>query len=241
MDDFASAIAYEVIQEIADRYFGFRTSIENRSREYLTKLKDSATALTAEIQLNLCRMQFLLRNPDLYHAFLDLIELPREIAENVCQRPLPFGEQELFLTLRGHGFTRWRRFRGLAIVVYNFLVENVATYQNAFLELQEEYREISTEIDRFQQQNDLTEILSYLRQLDSPDAERLKFLHSDSVMPSGKSLQNELRIAVPPPIEESMVSLKILPPLSQITKVLNSLLNQAFSLHKQNKTSLLPF
>ena len=241
MDDFANAIAYEVKQEIADRYFGFRTRIEHRSEEYLTKLKDAGTTLTARIQLNLCRMQFLLQTPHLFHAFLDLIDLPRGIAEDVCNRPLPFGEQELFLTLRGHGFTRWRRFRGLAIVVYGLLMESVATYWNTFQELKEEYAEIAAEIDKFQQQNDLGEILSYLRQLDSPDAERLKFLHSDSTLPSGKSLQNELRIATPPPVDEFMICLTILPPLKQIMEGFRALLDQAFSRHKQNNTLPLPF
>jgi|JFJP01.1.fsa_nt_gi hypothetical protein len=241
MDDFANALAYEVKQEIADRYFGFRTRIEHRCREYLTQLQDSGTTLTAHIQLDLCRMQFLLRDPHLFHTFLDLIGLPREIAADVCKRPLPFGEQELFLTLRGHGFTRWRRFRGLAIVVYGFLMESVAIYQRTFQEFKEEYTEISAEIDKFQQQNDLGEILSYLRQLDSPDAERLKFLHSDSALPSGKSLQNELVIAKPPPVENFMISLSLLPPLKQIMGSFRALLDQAYSLHKQNKTSQLPF
>lgn len=241
MDDFANAIAYEVKQEMADRYFGFRTRIEHRCREYLTQLKDSGTTLTAHIQLNLCRMQFLLREPHLFHTFLDLIHLPREIAADVCSRPLPFGEQELFLTLRGHGFTRWRRFRGLAIVVYGFLVESVAIYQRTFQELKEEYTEISTEIDKFHQQNDLGEILSYLRQLDSPDSERLKFLHSDSALQSGKSLQNDLRLASPTPVEEFMIDLSLLPPLKQIMEGFRALLDQSFFLHKQNKTSQLPF
>jgi hypothetical protein len=241
MDDFANAIAYEIKQEIADRYFGFRTRIEHRCREYLTQLEDSGTTLTAHIQLNLCRMQFLLLDPHLFHTFLDLIGLPREIAADVCTRPHPFEEQELFLTLRGHGFTRWRRFRGLAIVVYGFLVESVAIYQRTFQELKEEHTEISAEINKFHQQNDLGEILSYLRQLDSPDAERLKFLHSDSALPSGKSLQHELVIAEPPPVEKFMISLSLLPPQKQIMGGFRVLLEQAFSLHKQNKTSQLPF
>jgi len=49
MEDFANAIAYEVKQEIADRYFGFRTRLEKQSKEYLAKMQETSKEFSMEI------------------------------------------------------------------------------------------------------------------------------------------------------------------------------------------------
>ncbi len=241
MEDFANAIAYEVKQEIANRYFGFRTRIESQSKEYLEKLMETNQELNVGIRLHLCRMQFLLQEPRLFCSFLDLAGLPKEYALNTCDRQtLPKG-QELFIAMRGEGFTRWRRFRGLALIVYHSLAEDVVTYHDTYLLLKEEYSEICMEIERFQRQNDLSEILSFLRNLDSPDTERLRFLHSHSTLEPSKALEQDLRIASPPPVKEVMIFLNPIPPLKQIKGQFTEILKQAFNRHDYSKPSTLPF
>ena len=241
MEDFANAIAFEVKQEIADRYFGFRTRIENQAKEYLAKLRDTSKEFTSRIQLDLCRMQFLLREPSLFRSFLHLIDLPLEEAINLCSRQASPKGQELFLAMRGEGFTRWRRFRGLAMLVYRSLAENITTYRDIYLLLQEEHTEICTEIDKFQHQNDLCDILSFLRNLDCPDTDRLKFLHSSSALQPGEAFARDLRIVPPAPVTEAMILLKPPPPLKEIKEQLTELLKQALVRHDSSQLTTLPF
>lgn len=241
MEDFANAIAYEVKQEIADRYFGFRTRIENQVKEYLAKMQDTSKEFSAGIQLDLFRMQFLLQEPQLFRSFLRLIDLPLEEAINICSREASPKGKELFTAMRGEGFTRWRRFRGLAMLVYRSLAENIETYRDIYLLLQEEHTEICTEIDKFQHQNDLSEILSFLRNLDCPDTERLKFLHSNSALQPCEALAQDLRIALPAPVTEIMILLKAPPPLKQIKEPFTELLKQALALHDRSQSTSLPF
>lgn len=241
MEDFAHAIAYEVKQEIADRYFGFRTRIENQAKEYLAKMQETSTEFSVGIQLDLCRMQFLLQQPPLFRSFLHLINLPLEEAINLCSRQTHPKGQELFLAMRGEGFTRWRRFRSLAILVYRSLAENIAAYRDIYLLLQEEHAEICMEIDKFQRQNDLSDILCFLRNLDSPDAERLNFLHSNSALQCAKTLDQDLHIAPPAPVTEAMILLNLLPPFKEIKDQFTELLKQAFAQHDRSNPSSCPF
>ncbi len=241
MEDFANAIAYEVKLEIANRYFGFRTRIESQSKEYLEKLQVASRELEAAIQLDLCRMQFLLQEPRLFCSFITLAGLPRDYALKAGHRQSSLKGQELFMTMRGEGFTRWRRFRGLSIIVYQSLSEIIATYYDTYLQLKEEHSEICMEINKFQRQNDLSDILSFLRNLDSPDTERRKFLHSNSILQPTEGLEQDLRIAQPPPVTETMILLTPLVPLKQIKGQFTEILKQAFALHDPSGLSPLPF
>ncbi len=259
MEDFANAIAYEVKQEIADRYFGFRTRIENQSKEYLANLHGAGREYGMAIQLDLCRVQFLLDEPGLFHSFLDLVCLPRDYALHLCSHqslakaefgslsadtkriPLRYKCQELFSAVHGKGFTRWRRFRNLAICIYQSLADNIATYHNGYLQLQEEYTEICLEIDKFRRQNDLSDILSFLRHLDANDSERLKFLHSSTVLKSGKTLNEDLQFDPPPSVAETLILLTPLPPLQEIKDQFTQILQQAFCRHACSSPSNLPF
>jgi hypothetical protein len=241
MEDFLNAIAYEVKQEIADRYFGFRTRIENQVNVYLAKMQETSKEFSVGIQIDLCRMQFLLQEPRLFRSFLHLIDLPLEEAINLCSRPTPPKGQELFMAMRGQGITRWRRFRGLAILVYRSLAENISIYRDIYLLLQEEHADICMEIDKFERQNDLSDILCFLRNLDSPDSDRLKFLHSGATPQPDKTLAQDLRISTPAPVTETMLLLNVLPSFKQINGQFTELLKQAFVRHDRSTPSSLPF
>jgi hypothetical protein len=241
MENIANAIAYEIKLEMANRYFGYRTRMENQSKEYLIRLQESGRELETTVRLDLCRMQYLLQEPRLFCSFVNLVGLPRDYALNLCSRQSFSQVQELFMTMRGEGFTRWRRFRRLAIIVYHSLADAIATYQNMYLLLQDEHAEICREIEKFQRHNDLSEILCFLRDLDSPDSERMKFLHSQVSLQSSNSFEHDLRLALPPPVTESMVLLNLLPPFNQIKGQFTELLKQAFARHDCSGLSFIPF
>jgi hypothetical protein len=241
MENIANAIAYEVKLEMANRYFGFRTRIENQSKEYLTRLQESGRELEAAVRLDLCRTQYLLQEPRLFCSFVKLVGLPRDYALSLCSRQSFLQVQELFMTMRGEGFTRWRRFRGLATIVYHSLADDIATYRDMYLLFQDEHAEICQEIEKFHRQNDLSEILCFLRNLDSPDSERIKFLHSQASLQSSNNIEHDLRLTLPPPVNESAVLLNLLPPFKKIKGQFTELLKQAFARHDCSGNSFIPF
>jgi hypothetical protein len=231
MEDFANALAYEVKQEIATRYFGFRTRLETASREYLAKYQEAVREYQARLRPDLCRMQFLLQEPRLFCSFLQLIGLPKDYALGLTGPPSSIGRQELFAGLRGEGFTRWQRFRDLATTIHLSLAANIAACQECFLLLNEEREEICSQLDTFQRQNDLCEILSFLRSLDPTESERQKFLHFDINAQPGANLNQELCLVSPAPIDPVLLSLPLPPPLKQIKKQFVAILKEAFSRH----------
>ena len=240
MDDFANALAYEVKQEIAERYFGFRTRIENQSQKYLESVKEVGQELDSGIRLDLCRMRFLLKEPRLFCVFLNLAGFPKDYATTLSNRlQAPF-DPDLFIEMKGVGFTRWRRFQGIAKIVYHSLADNISAYCDHFLKLQEEHGEICSELEKFQHQNDLSDILCFLRNFDSPDSERSKFLHSNAGL-LNTTLEQDLRIAPPASVTEALPSLSPLPPMRQIRDQFTELLRQAFSHHDLSKQRILPF
>lgn len=241
MEDFANAIAYEVKQEIANRYFGFRTRIENESKEYLAKLGEIGKEFDAKIRLDLCRMQFLLLEPRLFCLFLSLTGLPKEYAKTLSNRQSSLKVQELFPAIKGRGLTRWRRFRNLAITIYLSLAETIETYRGTCLLLQEEHTEICAEIDKFQRHNDLSDILCFLRNFDALDSERQKFLHTNPTLQSDRTLEQDLRILPPAPVTDVLTWPDLLPPPAQIRGPFTELLKQAFAQHDCSGLTKLPF
>jgi hypothetical protein len=229
MDDFANAIAFEVKQEIADRYFGMRTRIETRTRQYLEQLHHADKILTEAISFDLWRMRALFTAPRHFHAFLTLIDLPGEDAIDLCRRLTPPpGKEELFRHLRGGGLTRRQRFRNLTTAVYCSLAKNIAAYNESARLLEEEHQEICAEIEFFGRQNDITDILSFLRTLDCDDVDRRKHLHSSGTLQQNINLEKELRLVPPAAATTVLLPLRLIPPLSSIKNSFNTLLHEAY-------------
>lgn len=241
MEDFINAFSYEVKLEIANRYFGFRTRIESEIQDYLTRIEKIDEKIVAKIRVDILRMQVLLHQDRLFKAFLSFAGLPEILTGNDCVRQVPPDSVELFGDMKGEGFTRWRRYRDLAFRVYLSLEDHIAAYQEAFLDLSDEQEVICRQIDNFHRNNDLTGILSFLQTFDSEHAERLKFLHADSYHPPDKSLDQELRIAAPRPVDTLLPIIAAVPPLKQAQKPLTALLETAFAIHRDFRREPLPF
>ena len=234
MDDFVNAIAYEVKQEIANRYFGFRSRTETEIEQYLEKLQDADREHLAGIRLDLRRMRVLLHQEKYFKDFLLMMGLPQDIAGG---QSLP-DATPLFTGLKGEGFSRWRRYLDLAFKVYQSLEKGIAAYRATWVDLDDEYAEICTRIDDFHRNNDLSGILSFIRTFDSSDTERLKFLHTESAPRPGKSLDQELRISHPRPVNDILPDVPVLPPLKQVKTPMSGLLKSAYAFHDSPQTIL---
>lgn len=241
MENFVNAIAHEVKLEIANRYFGFRTRIESEKHDYLERLHNADRVFISAIRQDIRRMHFLLHREQLFKDFLMLAGLPKDFSDDASDRQLSSDPVELFIELKGEGFTRWRRFRDLAHKVYQSLADTLAAYRETYLDLSEEHKEICTRINDFHRNNDLSGILCFLRNFDSADIERLKFLHVDSSPCPGVGLDQDLRIALPSPVDALLPMFPAVPPLKQVKKTMTALLQSAFVHHSNSPRKTLPF
>lgn len=241
MEDFINAFSYEVKLEIANRYFGFRTRIENEIQDFLTRVQKTDEEIVARIRIDILRMQVLLHQERLFKAFLSLTGIPEGLIGDRHNRQDQPESTELFGSMRGEGFTRWRRFRDLACRVYLSLEEDIAAYRKDLLDLRDEHEVLCRQIDNFHRNNDLTGILSFLQTFDTAHAERLKFLHAHSYNPPDKNLDQDLRIASPRPVDALLPNIAAIPTLRQVRKPLTELLEAAFTFHRDSKGEPLLF
>ena len=241
MEDISKALVYEIKQDIANRYFGFRKQIEIASNQYLQGLQASDKDYTTKILLDMHRIHCLLQNNQLFRRFIEFTKLPEAIGSLYTDPKSPVQWRLLFAGLKGEGFTRKRRHRNLLYKVYQSLYCSIDAYRNIFVQLTEEHEEICKEIDRFYRMNDLSGILNFLREIDNPDTLRSGLLNTDRATLAGQNLEQDLRIVPPPAVTTRMHSLAQLPPLQAAKATLNQLIKEAFPLFDHCNIGKLPF
>ncbi len=241
MEDISKALVYEIKQDLANRYFGFRKQIETESRQYLNKLHNVDGQYTADIVRNMQRLRCLIPNEQLFEAFMQFTKIPESIGKLSTDQNSPAEWQRLFNGLRGKGFTRRRRFRNLLYQVFRLLAADVETYRKIYLELEEEHEDIRKEIERFYRMNDLSGILNFLREIDNPDSMNAGLLHSDRPVLAGQRLEEELRIQPPPAVGTHLPDLPQLPRLEAARPTLEELATQAYAAFDFAHIGKLPF
>jgi hypothetical protein len=239
MDNLTKALTYEIKQDIANRYFGFRKRIETESNQYLEKLQSADKKYGGGIKTDVQRMQCLLKKDELFRSFMKYTGLPDVIANYTYPQVLSQC-RFLFKDLKGEGLTRKRRYRNLVYQTYNSLACNIVGYHDIFKKLEEEHEDICREIDLFYRRNDLSGILNFLRELDNPDGSRSGILHADRAGLANRNIDQELRIAPPPSVSTRMHSFIQLLPLKAAKPMLNELIKQAFPLFDQVGLEKLP-
>ncbi len=241
MEDITKALAYEIKQDIANRYFGFRKRIETESRQYLDDLQRDGEQYAAAIIMDMQRMHCLLQNEQLFSLFVTFTRLPDTLGSFVTEPKSPSRWQTLFSGLHGKGFTRKGRYRNLMYTVYLSLADSIDTYRDSFIRFTEEHEDICGEIDRFYRMNDLSGILSFLREIDNPDGLHSGILQADRANLATGNIDQELRIVPPPPVTSCMHSLDQLPPLEDAKPTLDRLIKQAFPLFDHFTIDRCPF
>ena len=241
MEDISKALVYEIKQDIANRYFGFRKQIETESHQYLSNLQSVDEKYTANIVTDMQRMHCLLQNDQLFSTFIEFTGIPESIGSLHTDPQSPAKWQQLFAGMRGKGFTRARRFRNLVYNIYSLLAADVNTYRDIFINLEEEHEGICKEIHRFYRMNDLSGILNFLREIDNTDAMHSSLLYTDSPNMAGQRMEEELRIKPPPAVTSRMPSLPQLPVFKTARPFLDSLIPQAFVLFDHCNMEKLPF
>lgn len=232
--DIAKVLAYEIKKELADRYFGFRRLIEEDKEALDRRIRQQSLTVEQQICLDLVRIYILLRDEKLIQEFCDLTGLKKAMFYDPYVVQSPTIRRRVFEGVRAGGLTMAARFRNLILNSYETLVEDVSRYLDRFGELLSERETIEEEIRLFYRQNDLGNIMTFLRGIDSSSAVGGNPLEAGPAMAAPSGLEEKLRVIPPPPIEKSLPIIPPLVPLRRIRRPLKKLADTAYQLRKQD-------
>ena len=220
------AIAYEIKQDIANRYFGFRKLIEEDKLALSEKIHQYSFILEKRISFDLIRIYILLRDETLIQEFLTLTNLPEDIFYDPYLAQSETIRKRVFDGVRFRGLTKKACFTNAVIDCYERLVEHTGQYREQFAELVTAQKTISAEIDLFYKKNDLGSILGFLRSLgDSTNSSLQGGMEPNLAM----ELEDKLRITPPTPIDQLLPVIPPLMPLAAIRRQLKTIITQAFN------------
>jgi hypothetical protein len=231
--DIAKVLAYEIKKELADRYFGFRRLIEEDKKALDRRIRQQSLTVEQQICLDLVRIYILLRDEALIQEFCDLTGLRKAMFYDPYVVQSPTIRRRVFEGVRAGGLTMAARFRNLILNSYETLVEHVSRYLERFGELRSEQETIEEEIRLFYRQNDLGNIMTFLRGLDRHADIGGNPLDSGPALGTGPGLEEKLRVAPPEPIEKSLPIIPPLVPLRRIRRPLKQLADTAYQRRKQ--------
>lgn len=222
----SDALSYEIKQEIANRYFGFRKLIEEDKLALAEKIRQYSFILEKRISFDLIRIYILLRDEGLIQQFMAMANLPEDLFYDPYLTQSQTIRKRVFEGVRFRGLTKKGCFTNAIIDCYERLVDHVGQYRGQFAELVATQEMISAEVDHFYRKNDLGSILGFLRGLgDSADGSHMQGGMEPNI---ASDLDRKLRITAPEPITESLPLIPPLPPLATISRDLKAVINQAF-------------
>jgi len=228
----AEALAFEIKQEMANRYFGFRKLIEEDKLALADKIRQHAFILEKRISFDLIRIYILLRDEGLIAEFLVLAHIPEQLFYDPYLTESVTIRQRVFAGLTIRGLTRKGCFTNTVSDCYARLVEHVGLYREKFAELEATRDEISAEIAHFYKNNDLGSILAFLRSLGN--AELSGGMQGGMEPDLAMDLERKLRIEPPEPVTCFLPVLQPLPPLESIELELSLIIDRAFSRQGQD-------
>ncbi len=225
-------LAYEIKKEMADRYFGFRKLIEEDTLDLKEKARQHSFILEKRISFDLIRIYILLREKKIIQDFLHLTGFKEELFYDPYLAESQNIKTRVFQGTKLRGFTWKGRYKNMIFDIYERLVVHTEQYREMASELEELGETIQEEIKIFQRNNDLGNIMGFLRSLDRHS--------SHGAMQGGmeagiaENLQKKLQIQ-PPELKSSQEAiLNTPPPLSSIKSRLKELLNEAYKLHGES-------
>lgn len=219
-------LAYEIKQDIANRYFGFRKLIEEDKLALAEKVRQYSFILEKRISFDLIRIYILLRDEGLIQEFLVLANLPEDIFYDPYLTESVTIRARVFEGVRFRGLTKRACFSNAVIDCYERLVDHTGQYREQFAELVSTQEMIAAEIDLFYKKNDLGSILGFLRGLDGSTGSGLM---QGGMEPNiAMDLDSKLRITPPEAISQLLPVLPPLMPLAAIRRQLKAIIGQAY-------------
>lgn len=223
MENIDNILALEVKNELAKRYFGFRKVIEEDTAAYFEKIKNTSMQLEETVGHDLVRIYCILNQKNLLQQFFKITGIPENLFTDAYINTTPT-KDDIITQQNFRGFTRKGCLHNLFFDAYDCLFKDIEAYYEAFSDLVHDHDTISEQIRLFYRKNDIHTIFQFLRSLDSAPMNDgpPTFKHD-----SETSLDAKLRIDPPPPVNELLPEVELIPPAKKIRKDLKKLVTEA--------------
>ncbi len=237
--DIEKALAYQVKKEIAQRYFRIRKLIEDDSANIKKMMGDLQTVYERELRPSLIRMYVLLLDEDLIERFLrELGWQDRPFWEEYTDFS-PDERKELVRGIKSHGWLKSTRYANLVLESYAELYQRYLDFDDLREEILDELAIVKEEIQQFERNYSLDEIMSFLRNLNFEDESTVKALGKN--IDSSKMGELEKKLAFPDisKIQEQMPPVPKLPKPDEFQERLKDLAHEAYDRHRDEAVELL--
>lgn len=227
--NFEDILAVELKREIAERYFGFRKMIEEDTLDLTEKIKFQLSILEKRISYELIRIYILLKNDRLIHEFMELTGWEEKLFYDPYITESPTIRQRVFKNIKIRGLTKAGRFKNLIFDAYSRLVEHVGHYRENLEDIERRRETINEEIKLFYRENDIGNIMGFLRAMEGGGSEESMIVSPDAG--AVDTFEHKMRIESPPPIDPELITIPPLAPLPAISRDLKKLADRAYRLH----------
>jgi len=232
--DISKALSYEIRKELADRYFGFRSLIEQEKEALSSKVKDYTLTIEQKTAHDLVRIYMLLADKGLIDRFFILTGLNEDIFFDPYTIKSATIRERLFADFALRGLTRAGRFKRLFLSLYDSLASHIEDYRAKINSLSLDHATVVEEIELFSKKNDLSHIMTFLRSLDASNMPGHEQLNVTTGMVSPDNFEKKMQVTPPDPIEQALSIIPPIPPLHTVKKSLKQLTRDAYNLNKDH-------
>lgn len=227
--DIEDILAYELKEEIAEKYYGFRKLSVSESADMNRRLVEESVILEKRICFDLIRIYFLFKDKILIRAFLNLVGLDEKFFFDTCLCDSPIIRDRVFAGVRARGWTRAGRFKRLLFDCYDRLAVHVELYRRNFARLLDNREILAEELFDMYRKNELGSVLGFLWVLGGDQA---KDLQGGIETAMAGVMKEKAGIEPVLPIEQYLPVVPPLPPLRKIKAALKGLIKNAWDLHR---------
>ena len=227
-NDLEDYLSLELKREMAERYFGFRKMIEDDTLDLTEKIESQLAILEQRISYELIRIYILLKDEELIQQFMELTGWSDRLFYDPYLTESQTIRKKVFTGIRIRGLTRAGRFKNLFLDAYERLVAHVEHYREDLEDILTIRETIDKEIELFYRQNDIGNIMGFLRNLGGSSGE--DSLGVGPAAGSAETFEHKMRIPKPPPIHPELISIPPLVPLPNIRKKLKKLIEKAYKM-----------
>jgi len=228
--DIDKMLSYEIKKEIADRYFGFRKLIEEDIEDYDNQVVAAFRRLEQKIGFDLVRLYILLKDEQVIHDFFQVTKLGEKLFFDPYLAESPTIRKRVFADISAHGLTKKNRFRNMVTDTYQALTNHIDEYNINLKLLRDEQQTIAEEINLFYQKNDLSTIMGFLRGLGGSNSYKAGAMEGGLTPQTGESLDDKMRVKVPPPVEQLLPMLPKVRAYKEIKTEFKAIVDKAYEL-----------
>lgn len=223
-------LAVELKREIAERYFGFRKIIEEDTLDLTEKIKYQLSILEKRISYELIRIYILLQDDTLIHQFMELTGWEEKLFYDPYITESPTIRKKVFKGIKIRGLTKAGRFKNLVFDAYERLAAHVEHYRENLEDIEASRDTINAEIELFYRENDIGNIMGFLRAMEGAGSEDSMGVKPDAG--AVDTFEHKMRIKKPPPIDPQLIAIPPLVPLPNISRRLKKLVDMAYKLNR---------